>query len=90
MIPVLLAFFGLFFPRLTLLVIYFATDWPQKAYATTILPILGWFFLPTTTLVYMGAMLNNHYSVNGGWLVLMILAVIVDLCRASSSDDKKK
>jgi hypothetical protein len=35
--------------------------------------------MPYTTLAYMAAMLNNHHNVNGGWLVLVVIAVFVDL-----------
>jgi hypothetical protein len=34
--------------------------------------------MPYTTLAYMGAMLNAH-SVTGGWLVVLIVAIMVDL-----------
>ena len=39
---------------------------------------MGFFLMPYTTLAYMAAMLNAH-GVTGGWLVLVIVAVMVDL-----------
>jgi len=54
------------------------TDWFNAAFNTVLWPILGFLFMPYTTLAYMAAMLRNHHSVDGGWLVLVIVAVFVD------------
>ena len=55
------------------------TDWFSQAYETTIWPLLGWFFMPFTTLAYMAAMLNNDHQVSGGWIILMFFAILFDL-----------
>ena len=41
-------------------------------------PVLGFLFMPYTTLAYMAAVLNVG-SVEGWWLALVIAAVLVDL-----------
>jgi len=69
--------------------IWLLTDWFSKAYDTVIWPLLGFLFMPFTTLAYMAAMINNEHNVNGGWLILLIVAVLVDLgCLGSGSASK--
>ena len=76
--PCIVVLLALLTPRLVMFFIWLLTTWFQQAYATTIWPLLGFFFMPYTTLAYMAAMLNAH-GVSGGWLVLLIVAIIVDL-----------
>jgi hypothetical protein len=35
--------------------------------------------MPYTTLAYLAAMLNNSHKLSGMWLVLFIVAIIVDV-----------
>lgn len=71
-------------PRLILLLIWLLTNWLGAAYQTVLWPLLGFFFMPYTTLAYMAAMLNNGGSVDGIWLVLVVVAVIFDLGQGTS------
>jgi hypothetical protein len=75
----LLPLVAVFAPRLVMFFIFLLTSWFQTAYQTVIWPLLGFFFMPYTTLAYMGAMLNNNHKLDGGWLVVVIVAVIFDL-----------
>ena len=75
----LLAFLSLLAPRLVIIGIAIFSEWISMAYETNIWPFLGWLFMPFTTLAYLCAMLNNDHSLAGGWVVLMIVAVIFDL-----------
>ena len=77
--PCLLVIIALLLPRMALFLIWLFTDWLKQAYETALWPLLGFFFMPYTTLAYMGAMLNNNHQITGGWLVLLIVAVVVDL-----------
>jgi hypothetical protein len=77
--PCLLIIVALLLPRLAMFLIWLFSDWFSRAYETAIWPLLGFFFMPYTTLAYMAAMLNNNHQINGGWLVLLIVAVVVDL-----------
>ena len=86
----LLIVFAVFAPRLILFFICLLTDWIGQAYETNMWPLLGWFFLPYTTLAYMGAMLNNDREVSGGWLVLMIIAILFDLGGSSSVSETRR
>jgi len=78
------ALFSLLIPRVAILVIAIFTEYMSMAYETTIWPVLGWFFMPFTTLAYCAAMVNNE-GVTGGWIVLMIFAVILDLGSGGAS-----
>jgi hypothetical protein len=69
---------ALFAPRLALFFIWLLTDWLGRAYETVLWPLLGFFFMPYTTLVYMAAMLSDAHAVSGWWLGLLILAVLAD------------
>jgi len=66
-------------PRLVILVLAIFTEYMSIAYETTLWPVLGWFFMPFTTLAYCAAMVNNGHQITGGWLVLLIVAIVVDL-----------
>jgi hypothetical protein len=43
-----------------------------------LVPLIGFFFLPLTTLAY-AWMVNTHRPVDGVNLVVLILAVVIDL-----------
>jgi hypothetical protein len=67
-------------PRIAMLFIWLLTDWFNVTYQSHFWPVLGFFFMPFTTLAYMGGMLNYPNSpIAGGWLVLLITAIIIDI-----------
>jgi len=76
--PCLLVLLILAFPRLVLVVMFFTSTYLQRAYHDLIIPILGFFFLPLTTLVYAWLM-NTHAPMEGINLVYLLVAVVVDL-----------
>jgi hypothetical protein len=75
-LPMILA---VFFPRLVMILIAIFTNWFSAAFNTLLWPILGFLFMPYTTMAYMAAMLNNNHAVSGGWLALVIIAAVCDL-----------
>ena len=84
----LLVIIAMLLPRLLMFFIWLLTDWFGKSFDTVIWPVLGFVFLPYTTLAYLAAMLNNNHSVSGWWTVLLVVAVLVDLGHLCSSGDK--
>ncbi|HBC88142.1 MAG TPA: hypothetical protein DCZ94_14425 [Lentisphaeria bacterium] len=74
----LIAAVALAVPRVLMFVALLFTDWFGRSFDTHLWPILGFVFMPYTTLAYMAAMLNNNHSLSGGWLALFIFAVLVD------------
>lgn len=76
--PCLIALIAFFFPRLVIILLALFSTYMSSAYTNVLLPILGFFFLPYTTLAYAWAK-NSHGSVDGVYLLVVILAVLVDL-----------
>ncbi len=77
--PCLLVLLALLLPRLVIVLLWLFSDWLSWAFNSWLLPLLGFFFLPYTTLAYTAAMLHNNRSVDGLWLVLVIVAVLADI-----------
>lgn len=69
---------ALMLPRVALVLAWLLTDWLARAYDTWLLPLLGFIFLPYTTLAYMAAVLNAG-GINTLWGIIIVLAVIVDI-----------
>jgi hypothetical protein len=69
---------GLATPRFVMVVLWIFTNYLGRAYDGIIVPLLGFFFLPTTTLTY--AIAENETGGLKGWgLVLVIIGVLFDL-----------
>jgi hypothetical protein len=68
----------LIFPRLTLVLLFFFTNYLQRAYHGLLVPLLGFLFLPLTTLVY-AWMINNADPIAGINLIILMIAVVIDL-----------
>ena len=66
-------------PRVVMFVAFLLTNWFGRSFETRLWPLLGFIFMPYTTLAYMAAMLNNNHTVAGGWLALVIAASLVDV-----------
>ena len=75
--PCLLVLLVLAFPRVVLLLLYFLSNYLQRAYDNIIILVLGFIFLPITTLAY-AWMVNNHRPLDGLNLVILIIAVLID------------
>ncbi len=67
-----------FFPRVTIALLVIFGDYIGRAYDTFIWPFLGFFFMPYTVLAYAFAK-NHHGGVDGIYLILVVIAVLVDL-----------
>lgn len=76
--PCLLVFLILLFPRIALVLLFFFTNYIERAYHGILIPILGFIFLPLTTIVY-AWMLNNSVPTAGINLVWLLVAVLIDL-----------
>ena len=76
--PCLLVVLILAFPRIVLAVMFFTSNYLQRAYHDLIIPILGFFFLPLTTLVY-AWLVNSHYPLEGINVIYLVVAVIIDV-----------
>ena len=66
------------FPRLALALVFLTSGYLGRAYETTRWPVLGFFFMPFTTLAYAWAV-NTNGTVTGVYLVVVVIAVLLDL-----------
>jgi hypothetical protein len=76
--PCLLLILFVAFPRIALLLLFFLTTYLQHAFQSLLVLLIGFLFLPLTTLVY-AWMVNSHMPVIGLNLIILIIAVIVDI-----------
>jgi hypothetical protein len=71
------ALLGLLMPRFILVLLWLFSDYLHTAYDTWVWPLLGFFFLPTTTICY--AIAQNELDGFRGWgAVLTIAGVLID------------
>ena len=75
--PCLLLLVVLAFPRLVLVLMFLFSNYLTRAYHGLLLPVLGFIFLPLTTITY-AWIVNSHYPLNGVYLLILIIAVIID------------
>ena len=74
----LIALMAMAFPRVAIILVVIFSDYIGTAYQTTIWPLLGFFFMPVTTLAYAWAM-HSSGSVAGLQLFVVIIAVLIDV-----------
>lgn len=77
--PCLVGAVAFFFPRFALFLVFLFSNYLGRAFETNFWPFMGFLFMPCTTLAYAGAMNENHRQLNGLWLVVFILAILIDL-----------
>jgi hypothetical protein len=65
-------------PRIVLFGIWLFSNYFERACETKIWPLLGFLFMPLTTLAYAWSV-NTYGSVEGLGLVVLVLAVLFDL-----------
>ncbi len=76
--PCCIALIALLAPRLAIVLVVLFSDYIGTAYQSVIVPLLGFVFLPLTTLAYAWA-IHSRGSVEGFQLVIVVLAVLIDL-----------
>ena len=76
--PCLVLIVVLAFPRVALVLLWLFTHYLQRAYHGMIVPLIGFFFLPLTTLAY-AWLTNTHRRLEGINVIILIIAVIIDI-----------
>lgn len=76
--PCLLALLALLTPRVVLVLVWLFSDYLSRAYDGVLWPLLGFFFMPLTTLAYAWAV-NSNGSVTGMYFVAVLVAALIDL-----------
>ena len=87
--PCLVGCIALFMPRLAIILVVIFSDYIGNAYQSVLWPLLGFFFMPVTTLVYAWAM-NTNGSVSGIYLIAVVVAVLFDLGIIGSGASNRK
>ncbi len=78
-VPCLFLAVILLFPRVTLALMWFYSNYLQRAFhGDYVVPLLGFLFLPLTTLVYVWEA-NNHMPIAGINLLWLLIALLIDL-----------
>ena len=75
--PCLLLILVLAFPRVVLALMFLLSNYLERAYHGFLVPLLGFVFLPVTTIVY-AWLVNNHRPIDGVNLIVIIIAVLID------------
>ena len=73
--PCLLLIIGAAFPRILMLVLWFFTGWFRAGFDTLLWPLLGFFFMPLTT-VWFGVV---QYYWSGEWSLWPIIGMVIAL-----------
>lgn len=77
--PCLFAVIALLFPRVLIVVLWLFTNWFSGVFSSNLWPVLGFFFLPVTTLWY--SVVINNYS--GQWttfnIIILVIAILIDM-----------
>ncbi len=75
----LVVLFALISPRLALFFVWLFSDWLSLAFDSWVVPLLGFFLLPWTTLAYAAMWVYGSNGVHGFEVFIVILAFLVDL-----------
>lgn len=86
----ILLLIALAIPRVILLLAFLFTDGYARAFETHAWPLLGFFFMPYGTLAYGAAMLNNNHALTGGWLIVFIAAIVLDVAHWGGGNTYRK
>jgi hypothetical protein len=76
--PCLLAILVLAFPRIAIILLYLLTNFFRGVYDTILIPVLGFIFMPLTLVAYTW-LTKSGQPVDAFYLVVMLVAVVVDL-----------
>jgi hypothetical protein len=88
--PCFVGCLALMLPRLTLVLVALFSNYISQAYESWVWPVLGFFFLPLTTLAYAWAWHFGEGSVSGIGLVVVVLAVLIDLGLLGSGESSRR
>ncbi len=75
----LLIALALLLPRVAIVLLFLFTRLFDGVFTTWLWPLLGFIFLPYTLLAYTAAVVNTGGAITPGWLVLIVIAIVVDV-----------
>lgn len=75
----LLLLLALISPRLALVAVFLMSDLLTRAFDNALVPLIGFFVLPWTTLIYAGAWATGTHEVTGAEWLFVLVAFLADL-----------
>ena len=66
-------------PRIVLVLVWLFSDYLGRAYDMWVWPLLGFIFMPLTTLTYAFAHNQTGGNVSGFYVIILVVAVLIDL-----------
>lgn len=87
--PCLLTILVLIFPRVALVLMFLFSHYLGRAYHGFLLPLIGFIFLPITTIAY-AWMVNTGRPIADLNLVILIVAVVIDLGGLGSGEHHRR
>jgi hypothetical protein len=87
--PFLVGCLALATPRFAIVLVVVFSDYIGRAYQTMLWPLLGFLFMPLTTLAYAWA-INSRGSVQGIYLAVVVVAVLIDLGLIGGSASRRR
>ena len=88
--PCALGCLALFFPRVVIALMWLFGTYFNGVFQTRIWPVLGFIFMPFTTLAYAWAWHNGNGNISGSGLFVVILAALIDLGTAGGGASRKE
>ncbi len=77
------------FPRLAIVLLFFFTNYFVRPFHSVLLLLLGFIFLPLTTIVY-AWIVNSGNPIGGIYLVALIIAVLADIGLLSGGEYSRR
>lgn len=88
--PCLIGCLALFTPRLVIILLALFSDYLSKPFDTWVWPVLGFLFLPLTTLAYAWAWHYGDGQVSGIGMVVVVLAILVDVGLIGTGESSRR
>lgn len=79
----IVAIIALLLPRVAIVLVFLFTRWFESVFTSLLWPLLGFIFLPYTTLAYTAGMIYSGSDLTVGWMILIAIAVVADLAHWS-------
>ena len=87
--PFIVGCLALATPRFAIILVVIFSNYIGRAYQSMLWPLLGFLFMPLTTLAYAWA-INSRGSVQGVYLVVVVVAVLIDLGIVGGSASRRR
>ena len=87
--PFIVGCLALSMPRFAIILVVIFSNYIGRAYQSALWPFLGFLFMPLTTLAYAWA-INSRGSVQGFYLGVVVVAVLLDLGLIGGSASRRR